>query len=95
MASVKDKIDKLLAIHRSTPDSPEGKNALRRAKLLMDKHGLSQEQFEPKKTKATRPQGVDPLRDGPLREDGPSYEPETFDDAVEDVVDAFKGLFGK
>lgn len=98
--NVKNKIIKLLKIHESAPNTPEGENAKAQARRLMAKHGFEEKDFYRKKKAPQEPRRVfpgrpsrDPMFEPVLRPDGPSYEPESFDDAVDDIVDAFGELF--
>lgn len=77
----RDKVRKLLRIAKSTPNTPEGKNALRHAKLLIVKHGWTEAEFRQPK-EMSKPVPRDSCR-------------HSQDTAVSSIVDSLFDLFQK
>lgn len=87
----RDKVEKLLALHKSVPKTPEGKNARRQALRLMKKHGWTDVDFRPKPVpkEPSRVWVMDPI--GNLM--GLRREPRSFDTELQDAVQGLKDLF--
>lgn len=102
MSNPKDKIRKLLRLYRDQPSTPEGQTAYKQAKRIMAKHGLTEDDFKPRKKKPEpkREPYVAPPRGGfdptnlPFSPNGqPRTQVKDFDDAVDKTMDAFTKFF--
>lgn len=88
----RDRIEKLLRLHKSVPNTPEGKNAYAHAKRLMAKNGWTEADFKPKPQprEAPRVWVMDPVTSLLT---GLKRPPRKFEEELSDAVKGLKDLF--